>query len=550
MERVVAKRRFVLSSTALLAVGLCVAVVFVAPGLSPGQGGAPSPSLEQVDGGANYYNQFANPVPSFPIGVWGAYDQTQANIDIDKGMGINLYVWPADTSIPMSRFEANGMDTLLTPEWYGVSGVASSPANAGYVLDDEVDMRYSPQAGFAVMQAANDAAPKDNRARYANYGKGVLFPSYFGNSNADAERYVNDFQQLVSSDVYWFTDPYQYEMISPSWLPEGEGTPISGTQVRRAANYGYQIDQMQALDAADGQRKPIWGVVELGWPFGNTEHARTIAPAEVRAAVWHSIIAGARGIVYFNHSLGGPCPTHHVLRTNCGNYPAVQAAADETNALIQQLAPTLNSPTVTSGFTHSGSIRAMVKWQGGHFYVFAGSRDDVSSTGTVSIPCVGDATAVRLGESGSVPVSGGSFSDSFADGNAIHIYRINGGSTCGLPGSPPPAGSPPPNGFSFGKLKRNLKKGTAKLTVEVSAPGALRLKRTGGVRGSSKHPAEAGRVRLKIGSRGKAKRKLKRVSKHNRTSKVKVKARVSYTPTGGEPSEKSKRVKLKRRARR
>ena len=26
----------------------------------------------------------------------------------------------------------------------------------------------------------------------------------------------------------------------------------------------------------------------------------------------------------------------------------------------------------------------------------------------------------------------GSFTDSFADKNAVHIYRIDGGSTCGL----------------------------------------------------------------------------------------------------------------------
>jgi hypothetical protein len=41
----------------------------------------------------------------------------------------------------------------------------------------------------------------------------------------------------------------------------------------------------------------------------------------------------------------------------------------------------------------------MTKWHNGHFYVFAGSRNNASSTGTVSIPCVGNATAVRLGES-------------------------------------------------------------------------------------------------------------------------------------------------------
>ena len=74
----------------------------------------------------------------------------------------------------------------------------------------------------------------------------------------------------------------------------------------------------------------------------------------------------------------------------------------------------------------------MVKWDGEHLYVFAGSRNNIASTGTWSLPCVGDATAVRLGETGSVPVDSGSLSDEFADGNAIHIYRIDGGSNCGL----------------------------------------------------------------------------------------------------------------------
>ena len=39
-----------------------------------------------------------------------------------------------------------------------------------------------------------------------------------------------------------------------------------------------------------------------------------------------------------------------------------------------------------------------------------------------------DATATRLDQPGTVPVSNGLLSDQFAGGNAIHIYRIDGGS--------------------------------------------------------------------------------------------------------------------------
>ena len=197
------------------------------------------------------------------------------------------------------------------------------------------------------MQQANAAAPNDGRIRYANYTKNVLI----WYSDADAARFVNEFQQVVSSDFYWFTDPYQVPtMEAPDWLPEA-GQTITTPQIRRAANYGYQIDRMRQLDALDGKRQPIWGFVEEGWPFTQTaaEGARAITPPQMRAAVWQSLIAGARGIVYFNHSFGGPCLTHYINRDPC--YPAIQAELTRTNSQITQLAPVLNSPTVSSGWS-------------------------------------------------------------------------------------------------------------------------------------------------------------------------------------------------------
>ena len=62
---------------------------------------------------------------------------------------------------------------------------------------------------------------------------------------------------------------------------------------------------MRALDAMDGQRKPIWNFVEVGHPFTES-NAPTITGPQIRAAVWHSIIAGARGIIYFNHTSAVP----------------------------------------------------------------------------------------------------------------------------------------------------------------------------------------------------------------------------------------------------
>jgi hypothetical protein len=78
-----------------------------------------------------------------------------------------------------------------------------------------------------------------------------------------------------------------------------------------------------------------------------------------------------------------------------------------------------------------GTVRYMVKWANGEFWVFAGA-DRGGRNATFSIPCVGNAAATVLEEHRALRLSGGSFADGFADRNPVHIYRIDGGSSCGL----------------------------------------------------------------------------------------------------------------------
>ena len=126
-----------------------------------------------------------------------------------------------------------------------------------------------------------------------------------------------------------------------------------------------------------------------------------------------------------------------VLAVEAGTTPISNPTMAEQQ--VKDLAPVLNSPFVTSGHSISGApTRRMVKWHAatGRFYVFLATEN--GGNATFSMPCIGDATAVRLapsnlpGEAASIRVTGGSFTDSFADKNAAHIYRIDGGSTCGL----------------------------------------------------------------------------------------------------------------------
>lgn len=432
-------------------------------------------TIAPVDGGSDYYGRFSHGLPTdksyFPIGAWLRPVGSQADINAYLDFGLNLLVGveaPEFTDEALIR--RAGIRTLIqADERTRFNGLGSE--TAGWMMGDEVDMEHGPGSGYTQNQNTIAGLPQDNRLRYSNYGQGVLF----WETDAEAARFVNNFQQVTSSDLYWFTIPWS-SMTAPPWFPEA-GQTIPRSKIMRAANYGYQIDRMRALDATDGKRQPIWAFVELGWPWTESaaQGGRRILPAEIRAADWQSIIAGARGIIYFDHNFGPGTPDSTILGQG---YADNRAMAKSVNAQIKSLAPVLNSPTVTSGWSQGPGTTAMVKWaESGKnakkkckskngkkhhksckkknakkaakpkrckskngkkckkkkaqtsLYVFAGSAGS-SVEGRFSLPCVGNAQAAVLGENRAVQVRDGSFSDHFADGNAIHIYRIDGRSGC------------------------------------------------------------------------------------------------------------------------
>ena len=141
------------------------------------------------------------------------------------------------------------------------------------------------------------------------------------------------------------------------------GAPLSATECHRAANYGAAVRRVRGLVNPTGS-KPVWAYVELGHPFDESDWP-TITPPQVRAAVWQSLIAGARGIVYFNHSFGGPHQTQQILRDGAvagSFYASIRSQVTATNRRIKALAPVLNSPTVRSGWSQGPGTTAMVKW--------------------------------------------------------------------------------------------------------------------------------------------------------------------------------------------
>jgi hypothetical protein len=391
--------------------------------------GSSSLRLRRVDGGPNYYARFPNSLPSdssfFPIGVWFESVLSQSDTARDMDAGLNLYVaLTANSRLPL--ISANGMKVIAQHEdWLERANARGSEAIAGWLLSDETDMQMDAREGFARLRALRSRMPRgDGRLHYNNYGKGVTF----WNTDAQAAKYVNGFQDVVSADNYWFTDEAICGRSEGGAMFGTHGRRLRAARCHRAANYGRTVDRLRGL-MRPARSRPVWSFVEVGHPSSGSD-GRSIEPAEVRAAVWSGLIHGARGIVYFNHSFGGPVPTEHVLREPA--YGAVRAEVARTNARIHRLAPVLNAPFVDGLVRTTSQVDTMAKYSGGTFYIFAGSRAVGAQRARFRVPCTGDATVTVLDENRKLSLTGGSFTDSFADGNAVHIYRIDGGSTCGL----------------------------------------------------------------------------------------------------------------------
>lgn len=110
----------------------------------------------------------------------------------------------------------------------------------------------------------------------------------------------------------------------------------------------------------------------------------------------------------------------------------------------------------------------------------------------------------------------------------------------------PPAAPPVSNRFAFGKARLNKKRGSASLAIRVPAPGLL--KSTVGRAASHRAGASvanfvgaAGTVKIPIAASGKIEKKL------DRTGRVKVTVKVTFTPNGGTAATKSRNVTLIKR---
>lgn len=393
-------------------------------------------------GGAAYYDRFANGPHypnAFPLGIWLASARTSEEVRQDREAGINTYVGLSGDSKPEVAADG-GMAVLLTAD----AADADANRHQGWLVSDEVDMwagagdaawtgRRAGQGavcdppgakcGFTVQRRLVDDVPRDGRLRFANYGKGVLFWA----TDADAKRFANDYQDVVAVDAYWYTDAALCQQFEGGRLLDpGSPKALGAGECHRGANYGKAVERVRQLVEPAGS-KPVWGFVELGRP-GPASPA--ITPAQVRAAVWQSIIHGARGIVYFNHSFAAECRSTHLLRDPC--WAPIRQAVTDLNAQVTRLAGVLDSADVTGLVRADEGVNVLVKRAEDDLVVVAAGRGEQTDA-TMRSGCRWSGDVEVVDEQRTLRASDGSWTDRFANAEAVHVYRLPGAAAdCGI----------------------------------------------------------------------------------------------------------------------
>ena len=169
----------------------------------------------------------------------------------------------------------------------------------------------------------------------------------------------------------------------------------------------YQaVFQAQRELAALAAGKPTFQWIEAATWNGCAGKPRSPTAQTVRAETWLAIAGGARGIGYFPY----------YWPASIGN------AIAGINRQITALAPALLGPEAPVTSVGTGVYAGARAFDGAR-YVIAVNATLKTTKATFTLPGLGSTVGWVYGESRSVPVQKGSFSDSFAP-LAVHIYVV------------------------------------------------------------------------------------------------------------------------------
>jgi hypothetical protein len=354
----------------------------------------------------------------FPIGVWlqlPSHAQELANIGVNIYIGNNAQTDPLMAS-DLATLKGLGMYAIVGQDSLGLANIGNTTIIGWWMDPDEPDNAqsngdggYGPPVAPATLVTRYSAykAADATRPIYLGLGQGVAYPSYEGRgSNPPPESGYVPASDITAFDIYPYNncngDANEKVTCDEFWL--------------NAAG----IDNLHAWA---NRNQAAWTdfettMIDVSATVGPT-------PTQTVSEVWLALIHSANGVIYFIDSWK-PSFREDAIFLNSAMVSAVTAL----NQQIKALAPELNSGNITNLVTVTSSnasapVDTMVKANGTSIYVFSAIARAGTATASYTINgMTGNAVATVVGESRSVNITAGKFSDAFA-ANAVHIYKID-----------------------------------------------------------------------------------------------------------------------------
>lgn len=393
-------------------------------------------TLTAIDGGTSYFSQWTNGFPDsiFPIGVFPA---ESAPADL-KAMGINFFTpmrndtagtWSpvyqcAGTPDPCvnDQTTVNATTGFYSGADYEGTGSPAWGSRAAFnVFGDELDGNCSNQFNN---NPSNVSTQLSHCGTWGGTTAAGLEAANAATLTNDPSRPVYDQFTTTLMDApnnFHYTVAQKQAICASADIFSFDIYPL----VKRGGNVYDMYDQVNEARGYCGDAVPVMPFVEQDTMDCQLPVTTCIYPsgAQIKAEVWNAIIAGARGIQYFDQYGTITDSTY----TSGGHFVAgsVHNSIDGNDQRVVNLTPEILSPTANGYVTATGSMSVMAKDDAGHMWVFAAPHAQGSQTPTFTIAGGGTATVTVYGESRTVAMTGGTFTDNFANANAVHIYEIS-----------------------------------------------------------------------------------------------------------------------------
>jgi len=385
--------------------------------------------------------------------------------DTGRSVGVNTLVagYPGGDGSYIEAMNSFGNKMDWWPAFEGdnpaniVRIMAENPAIAaqivGYSLDDEPDMA-SPYRPPSLLRTWAHGLRRLDSTRPFQLGMGrvaIRNQSFIGAPQGSTPQVQNELWRewtgiadLITCDDYTLTP---YDDPAGVW------------------GIWCYADHVGRMDEITDKAKPMWDTIETTVSLPNQPE-----PEDTRKAIWATLIAGARGILLFDHRFANDFVTQDFAAML--HDPPMRAMITALSARVQTLGPALLATEAklvtasTSSNTTAGPIGGTYGvplhyttriGSGGKRYLFAMGIRPGATNATFTIPSWAGLTVTVLDENRTVTVSpAGVLTDTFAADYTTHLYE-----------APPP---PTITGLSVTPPTASVAVGT---TQQLTATGAL-----------------------------------------------------------------------------